>query len=108
MLTVSPPQTLTSVPLSWQAKQVLSAENSSAVVLSYATFSDGAAMDITGRAAVAAAGLSLPYTLGTDAVTQLPTVKVTAKVRQWQLCHCMCMPCRHHLHFTPLHFNTVA
>eukprot|EP00775_Hariotina_reticulata_P010661 gene10661-10820_t len=86
MLGASPPQTLTTVPLSWQAQQVLSAEDGTAVVLSYAAFSDGASMDVSGRAAVTAEGLLLPYAMGTDAATQLPAVNINATIGADKYC----------------------
>jgi hypothetical protein len=77
----------------WQAAQDLTWEDASALVLTYATFSDGTTMDVTSRsslgisaaalAAAAAAGNSsaaAPFYLGTNSSLSLPTVVVNATV----------------------------
>ena len=61
-------------------------EDSSALVLSYASFSDGSVMDVSGRAAVTAAmpaggqAQSLPFSLSRENSTQLYMVQVNATV----------------------------
>jgi hypothetical protein len=76
--------------LVWQARQDLVWEDSSALVLSYARFSDGSVMDVTGKTDVVAgvpgnaAGV-LPFTLDTDNTTGLHWLNVKATVRM----HCV-------------------
>lgn len=89
--------------LTWQARQDLAWEDSSALVLSYARFSDGSVMDVTDKTAVtAAAGVGgsgvLPFTLSSDNTTGLSwlTVAVTVSVTTacWQQRRgCACQVC---------------
>lgn len=73
--------------LTWQAWQDLVWEDSTALVLSYARFSDGSVMDVTDKTAVKAVlpggGSSvLPFSLSTDNTTGLRwlTVNVTVSL----------------------------
>ena len=76
--------------LTWQARQDLTWEDSTALVLSYARFSDGSVMDVTDKTAVAAvvppggSGV-LPFSLSTDNTTGLRwlAVNVTVSVTDW-------------------------
>ena len=70
----------------WQAAQDLSWEDSSALVVSYASFSDGQSMDVSGRSSVSAglpAGVTgrLPFYLNNDPVLNLPRVNINTTVR---------------------------
>jgi hypothetical protein len=71
--------------LSWRPHQQLLWEDSSALVLSYARFTDGAIMDVTDKAAVTAVAPAgpelLPFSLSSDNTTGLSWVTVNAKVR---------------------------
>lgn len=74
--------------LTWQARQDLVWEDSTALVLSYARFSDGAVMDVTDKTAVAAmlpSGGSgvLPFGLNTDNTTGLRWLTVNTTVSGW-------------------------
>lgn len=77
--------------ISWEAQQQLIWEDSNAMVLSYARFSDGAVMDVTGRATVtaavpAAAGPStLPFSLSVDNSTYLSMLRMNATVSPFLL-----------------------
>lgn len=72
--------------LTWEAQQQLVWEDSSALVLSYASFSDGSVMDVSGgaqvTAVVPAGGVSpvLPFNLLTDNSTQQSYVQVNSTV----------------------------
>lgn len=75
------------VSLTWRARQDLVWEDSTALVLTYARFSDGSVMDVTDKASVMAvapagssSGVSLPFSLSTDNTTGLPWLTVTAVV----------------------------
>ena len=81
---VSPSQ---EVLLNWQARQDLVWEDSTALVLSYARFSDGSVMDVTDKTAVTAAvpagagsNAVLPFSLSTDNTTGLQWLRVTSLV----------------------------
>jgi hypothetical protein len=85
-LAASPAKAAFKASLTWEARQDLVWEDSSAMVLSLAQFTDGSVMDVSNRAAVTAAvpaGVAgvLPFNLVTDNSTQLQTVNVAAKVR---------------------------
>ena len=87
--------------MAWDARQALTWEGSSALVLSLARFSDGTVMDVSGRssveALVTAAALPsspqlleqtapapaqvVPFVLGSDASSQLPLLTINATVR---------------------------
>lgn len=70
--------------LTWQAQQQLAWEDSTALVLSYARFTDGAVMDVTDKTALAAvvpAGATLlPFILATDNTTGLSWISVNITV----------------------------
>jgi len=83
--------------LTWQARQDLVWEDSSALLLSYARFSDGSIMDVTDKAVVSAgvpagADAFLPFSLSTDNTTGLPWLTVSAKVSD-SLSHSRCCAC---------------
>lgn len=70
-------------------------EDSSALLLSYARFSDGSIMDVTDKAVVSAgapasADAALPFSLSTDNTTGLPWLTVSAKV-SISLLHSRCL-----------------
>lgn len=74
--------------LGWQARQDLVWEDSSALVLSYARFSDGSVMDVTAKTDVVAvspggAGAALPFTIDTDNTTGLHWLNVKVAVSIW-------------------------
>jgi hypothetical protein len=74
----------TPASLAWQARQDLIWEDSSALVLSYARFSDGSVVDVTDKTAVTAAAPgagALPFTLTTDNTTGLRWLTVNVEVR---------------------------
>jgi hypothetical protein len=87
------------VRLAWQAQQNLVWEDSSAVMLSYARFSDGSIMDVTDKTDVVAgvpgdvAGV-LPFSLDADNTTGLHWLNVEVKVRT----HATCCFRQHSLH----------
>lgn len=63
-------------------------EDSSALVLSYARFSDGSVMDVTAKTDVVAvspggAGAALPFTIDTDNTTGLHWLNVKVAVSIW-------------------------
>jgi hypothetical protein len=69
--------------LMWQARQDLVWEDSSALVLTYARFTDDSVMDVTDKTAVVAAapgGTTLPFTFSTDNTTGLSWIKVNVQV----------------------------
>lgn len=77
--------------LAWQARQDLVWEDSSALVLSYARFSDGSVMDVTDKTDVVVAapdnaGGALPFSLDTDNTTGLHWLNVKIAVRKHTLC----------------------
>lgn len=84
-LAASPAKPAAKASLAWEARQDLVWEDSAAMVLSLAQFTDGSVMDVSNRAAVTAAvpaGVAgvLPFNLVTDNSTQLQTVNVAVKV----------------------------
>jgi hypothetical protein len=75
--------------LFWQAAQDLAWEDSSALIVSYASFSDGHFMDVSGRSSVSArvpAAVSgrLPFYLTTDPALNLPSLTINTTVSSSQ------------------------
>eukprot|EP00879_Flechtneria_rotunda_P000373 GHRR01000465.1.p1 GENE.GHRR01000465.1~~GHRR01000465.1.p1 ORF type:complete len:1109 (+),score=342.16 GHRR01000465.1:4020-7346(+) len=85
-LMTNPMRAGSSRAIEWVANQDMVWEDSSAVVSTYASFSDGTVMDVSERAAVTAvlppgAGVQqLPYVLATDNTTQLAAITVNTTV----------------------------